>query len=251
MTNWFRVRFEQAAIPNPIRVQVAVAIALLVVFAVMQDLFGVWVLSFAASVGLLALAIEALEQKAKSRARKVAEEWPAVLESLESAAQSGMSLLDSLRDLAESGQLLVSRDFAFVCQLCYSGLGLDSALEKLKPRFSLSICDSTIETLRLVNDSGGAGYLPALRHQQRAIRASVSISQQIQTKQGWVLGTAKIAVAAPWLIVVLLSGRPETAETYASLEGSLLLFSGLAASVLAICLINKIGKIDEQIRVLA
>lgn len=251
MTNWLRLRFEQAAISNATRIQVATAFLLLTVFAFMQDTFGVLILSLSVCVALLALAIEALSVRARFRARQISQEWPSVLESLESAAQSGMSLLESLRDLAESTQLLVSKDFAFACQLCERGAGLDASLAQLKQRFALSICDSTIETLRLVNDSGGAGYLPALRHQSRAIRASSSVSQQIEAKQGWVLGTAKIAVAAPWLIVVLLSGRPENAAAYSSLQGSMLLFAGLAASVLAVYLIGRIGKADEQIRVLA
>ena len=251
MTKWLRLRFEQAAISNPTRIQAATAVSLLLVFAFVQDLFQVWILSLSVCVALLALAIEALSIRARARARQVSDEWPTVLESLESAAQSGMSLLDSIRDLAESSQLLVSKDFAIAYQLCERGLGLDAALTQLKQRFGLSICDSTIETLRLVNDSGGAGYLSALRHQSRAIRASSSVSQQIQAKQGWVLGTAKVAVAAPWLIVVLLSGRTENAAAYSSLQGSMLLFAGLAASVVAVYLISKIGKTDEQIRVLA
>ena len=251
MTNWLRLRFDQAAVANPMRLQVIAVVLLLLVFALVQDVFQVWILSLSVCVAALALALEALSLKAKARARQIADEWPAVLESLESAAQSGMSLLDSIRDLAESTQLLVSKDFAFACHLCERGLGLDTALAQLKNRFALSICDSTIETLRLVNDSGGAGYLSALRHQSRAIRSGSSIAQQVQAKQGWVLGTAKIAVAAPWLIVVLLSGRPENAAAYASVQGSFLLLAGLAASVVAVFLIGKIGKVDEQIRVLA
>lgn len=251
MTNWLRLRFDQAGVTNPIRIQVATAILLLLVFAFVQDLFQIWILSLAVCVAFLALAIETLGIKAKARARHISDEWPSVLESLESAAQSGMSLLDSIRDLAESTQLLVAKDFAFAYQLCERGVGLDVSLTQLKQRFGLSICDSTIETLRLVNDSGGAGYLSALRHQSRAIRASSSVSQQVQAKQGWVLGTAKIAVAAPWLIVVLLSGRPENAAAYSSLQGSMLLLAGLAASVVAVYLISKIGKTAEQIRVLA
>ena len=251
MTNWLRLRFEQAGVANPMRIQVASAVLLGLVFAFVQDVFQVWILSLSVCVALLALAIETLSIKARARARQVSDEWPSVLESFESAAQSGMSLLESMRDLAESTQLLVSKDFAFAVQLCDLGLGLDAALAQLKQRFGLSICDSTIETLRLVNDSGGAGYLSALRHQSRAIRASSSVSRQIQAKQGWVLGTAKIAVAAPWLIVVLLSGRPENAAAYSSLQGSMLLLAGLAASVVAVYLITKIGKTEEQIRVLA
>jgi tight adherence protein B len=75
--------------------------------------------------------------------------------------------------------------------------------------------------------------------------------QQIAAKQGWVLGTAKVAVAAPWLIVILLASQPDNAKAYSSAAGSLLLLSGLVASIVAVRLISLIGAIDEPRRVLA
>ena len=129
--------------------------------------------------------------------------------------------------------------------------GLDTALAQLKPRFGLAMCDSTVETLRVVNDSGGAGFVAALRQQAKSIRDDSALFQQIAAKQGWVRGTAKVAVAAPWLIVILLATRNENAQAYSSVQGSLLLLAGLVASMLAIRLISLIGAIDEQRRVLA
>lgn len=251
MTSWLRQTVEQAGLANSAKFKFSSILLPVVVFVVVQDFIEISLLSFAATVATVALELEYLNTKARNRGRMIQEEWPTVLESLESAAQSSMSLLDSLRDLGESTNLLVAGDFAFACGLCDRGVSLDAALEQLKPRFGLPMCDSTIETLRVVNDSGGVGFVAALRHQAKSIRDHSALVQQISAKQGWVRGTAKVAVAAPWLIVILLASRPENAKAYSSAQGSLLLLAGLVASILAIRLISLIGAIDEPRRVLA
>jgi len=251
VTRWLRQRIEQAGLANSAKFKFSSCLLPVIVFAITQDAFDISLLSLAATVATVALALEYLNTKARNRGRLIQEEWPTVLESLESAAQSSMSLLESLRDLGESTNLLVAPDFAFACELCDRGVSLDAALEQLKPRFGLPMCDSTIETLRVVNDSGGAGYVAALRHQAKSIREDSTMFQQIAAKQGWVLGTAKVAVAAPWLIVILLASQPDNAKAYSSAAGSLLLLSGLVASIVAVRLISLIGAIDEPRRVLA
>ena len=251
MTSRISLSLQQAGLANSLRIKLAAVLMPLLVFAVVQDLFRILLLSVSATVATVAVELEFLNSKAQARRRQIEDEWPTVLESLESAAQSSMSLIDSLRDVAESAHLLVAKDFLFACELCDRGVRIDQALAQLKPRFGLAACDSTIETLRLVNDSGGAGYISALRHQSLAIRESSNISQQIAAKQGWVVGTAKIAVAAPWLIVVLLATRPENVSAFASIEGSLILLIGLLASIFAIRLVAIIGSVDNTQRVLA
>lgn len=251
MPNALRQQVEQAGLTGSRGVLAAGVIAPAAVFAAFQDLVGVWVLSLAAALGLLALEIEALGVRARRRARQIEQEWPSVIESLQSAAQSAMTILDSLRDLGESSHLLVARDFAEVCAACDRGTSLDLALERLKSNFGLASCDLTIETLRLVNAAGGVGFVSALSHQAAAIRELSLLNEQIRAKQGWVLGTAKIAVAAPWLIVLMLATRPENVLNYNSLQGSTVLLAGLVASILALRLISLIGKLDTNVRVLA
>jgi tight adherence protein B len=247
----FTRKIAQADLDNPVRVLALSALLVLLVFALVQDAFGVPLLSVSICIAAIALAFEALEIRIRARGKQIRAEWPTVVESLESAAQSSMSLLESLRDLADSTHLLVAKDFDFVSQLCDRGVGLDDALAQLKPRLGLGICDSTIETMRLVHDSGGQGFQAALRQQRLIIRESNNVAQQIEVKQGWVLGTAKISVAAPWVIVILLASREENAAAYSSIQGSLLLLLGLFASVLAIQLITRIGRVENQTRVFA
>ena len=229
---------------------VSLGLATLVsVFAVIQDLVGVYWLSIAVALGSLGLMLEWLAARARARSKRIEEEWPIVIESLESAAQSGLGLYESIRDLAESKHLLVARDFAGLCSACDSGVTLDAALIDLKGRFGLASIDLTIETLRLVNDAGGGGYQQALQLQAKSIRERSRLFEQVTAKQGWVVGTAKVAVASPWIIVTLLAFRPENLQVYNSAGGQLLLASGLLASFIAIRLISLIGTIDISSRV--
>ena len=229
----------------------AAGLAVVLAFALVQDWLGVIWLSVAIALGVSGLLLEALAGRARARAKRIEEEWPTVIDSLESAALAGMSLIESLRDLAESSQLLAAKDFAWLCDQSDSGLQLDAALEQLKARFGLASADLTIETLRLVNEAGGAGFQSALALQAKSIRQRTALLEQVVAKQGWVVGTAKVAVAAPWLIVVLLSFRPENAIAYNSAIGQLLLVLGLLASFVALRLIAVIGRIDVSQRVFA
>lgn len=251
MFSWLRTSITQAGLKDSLKLRVLGLLPVVLAFAIVQDLLEVSLLSAAVALGVLGVELEALGVKARSRVRQIEDEWPTVIESLESAAQAGLGLVESLRDIAESSQLVVACDFAELCRDCDSGVRLDVALDRLKNRLALPCSDLTIETLRLANDSGSEGYQQTLHNQAKSIRERTALNQQILAKQGWVLGTAKVAVTAPWLIVTLLSMRSENAQVYNSDMGSLLLATGLLASFVAIRLIAVMGRIDAHKRVFA
>lgn len=251
MISWLRQNLQQAGLKNSKSAAALACLAVLAVFALIQDLLGVMWLSAATALGIAGLFLESLAARARRRSNRIAEEWPTVIETLESAAMVAMPLMQSLRDLADSSQLLVAKDFAWLCNRIDSGIGIDQSLFELKGRFGLANCDLTIETLRLVNEAGGSGFQAALGLQARTLRQRTSLLEQIYAKQGWVTSTAKVAVAAPWLIVALLSLRPENASAYNTPTGQVLLAAGLLASFLAIRLIALIGRIDTSKRVFA
>lgn len=242
---------QQAGLAHSRSTLALFGLAPILTFAIVQDLLAVWVLSLASGLAVLGVEFEALTARARRRSRLIEAEWPSVIESLQSAAQSAMSILDSMRDLGESSHLVVAQDFAAACDSCDRAISLDSALERLKANFGLAICDLTIETLRVVNSAGGVGFLDALSRQAAAIRQRSLLNEQIQAKQSWVLGTAKIAVVAPWLIVAMLASRSENVASFNSPQGVGVLVAGLLASLLALRLISLIGRIETNTRVLA
>jgi tight adherence protein B len=218
---------------------------------VTQELLGVPGLSLAILAGCLAFEFEIISQRSNARQQRITASWPIVLESLESAAVAGMSLLESLRDLSESEQLYVSREFTAVCDALDSGIGFDDALTELKQRLANPAADFTVELLRITNALGSAGYVIALRNQATNMRQESTLVSELEAKQGWVVGTAKLAVTAPWLIVIILCLRAENAQLYRSILGTTILFLGLLASAVALRLVYRIGSINAHSRVFA
>jgi tight adherence protein B len=219
--------------------------------ALAQELFAVLGFSIAVLVGSLALFYELVSIRSKARQRKINESWPIVIDSLESAAVAGMSLVESIRDLGESEQLFVAREFSETCRAIDSGVNFNEALLITKRRLANPAADFTLELLRLTNLLGSAGYISALRNQAVMMRHDESLRSELEAKQGWVVGTAKMAVTAPWLIVAILCLRQENAVLYQSATGTLILVLGLIASVVALRMVYRIGAISFQSRVFA
>ncbi|MFM6962991.1 MAG: type II secretion system F family protein [Micrococcales bacterium] len=221
------------------------------IVALVYELPGLIVLAVAASVGSLALAADFVGKRANLRSKRIVEEWPVVLESLESAVSSGLSLLEAFRDIAEAHSMHVSADFEVLCAELERGINVDEALQHLAGRLAMPTCDLTIQTLRQVNRAGGLGLTQSLHAQANLVREQELLVEQLQAKQGWVLGTAKIAVASPWVVIALVSLRAENARLYASVPGVAITAFGLVASILAYRLVSKIGRIDVAERVFA
>jgi tight adherence protein B len=214
-----------------------------------QEWLKVSGLSTAVAASIVAVEFEILAARRSRRQTKISQSWPLVIESLESAAVAGMSLLESFRDLGESDQLYVGKDFAECCNKIDSGLTFDSALDELKSSLAHHSADFTIELVRIANSTGSDGYVSALRNQANALRQESALKAQLEAKQGWVVGTAKLAVLAPWLIVVVLSFRPENAAIYRTAAGTGILLLGLIASALALRIVYRIGSLGTSVRI--
>ena len=227
------------------------ALALVIVFAVVVEVSGLAVLGLAAAIGTGAVTGEALAKLARRRREQINEAWPSVLESLESAVAAGMSLLEAFRELAESHNLGVAGEFADLVERFEAGGSLDDGLVGLARSIGLPSVDLTIEVLRQVSRSGGQGLAAALRRQGETARQQQLLIAEVRAKQGWVLGTAKLAVAAPWVVICLVSLRPENARLYAQPTGQAITLLGLVASIFAFRLVAQIGRVETAKRVFA
>jgi tight adherence protein B len=132
-----------------------------------------------------------------------------------------------------------------------SNLGLDASLVNFKARLQDPIADRFAELTRLANQAGGRGYLAALRAQSIQLRLENATWAEVTSKQNWVISSAKLAVLAPWIILLLLAGRRETAEAFNSQTGFTVLAIGLVASLLAFQLVRYLATFPKRQRVLA
>jgi tight adherence protein B len=81
------------------------------------------------------------------------------------------------------------------------------------------------------------------------LRQEQAVISQVRAKQGWVLGSAKIALLAPWIICLLLLNLEQNRAAFLGTEGSLVLVLGLILSLFAYFLTNLLGKLKPPERV--
>jgi len=200
-------------------------------------------------LGAFGFGLELVNLRAKARRREVASLWPEVVDSLQSAAAAGIGFTEGFFELALRGPLVLRANFAGFVHRIDSGWPVELALDWLKSELGEIHADRLIELLRVVLVAGGEGYQEALRNQSRQLREDLNLWGQLESKQGWVAGTAKMAVAAPWIVVAMLSARPENAGIYNSQEGSTILIFGFVLSIVAYRFIHLLGSLPAAPRV--
>jgi tight adherence protein B len=198
---------------------------------------------------VIGVAVEALNIRAKRRSDSLVKIWPEVIESLQSAATSGLGLIESIDEVAQLGPTQVRRQFSSLVQKLDNGESFDSSLDWLKREFGQLQADRLIELIRVVHSSGGIGYVSSLKDQAQITRSEIATWGELESKQGWVSGTAKLAIIAPWIIVSILSSRVENVAIYNTSEGLSVLLTGLAVSAIAYRLVAVLGHLSKPQRV--
>jgi tight adherence protein B len=127
---------------------------------------------------------------------------------------------------------------------------MDQGLDWFKSQFGQLQTDRLVELIRVVYRSGGIGYLESLREQALRTRQEIALWGELDSKQGWVTGTAKLAIIAPWIIVATLSTRSENVAIYNTPEGIGVLLAGLLVSLVAYRLVVLMGNLSKPKRVL-
>jgi len=66
----------------------------------------------------------------------------------------------------------------------------------------------------------------------------------------WTVNAARLAVAAPWIVLAMLSSRPGSLQAYSRPAGVLVLAIGGVLSLVAYRVMVRIGRLPEEGRVL-
>jgi tight adherence protein B len=98
---------------------------------------------------------------------------------------------------------------------------------------------------------GGSELGVLLEALNQFLRQDLRTRGELEARQSWTVGGARVAVAAPWVILLMLSTRPEASQAYASSTGTLLILIGAAVTVFAYWLMLRLGALPTEKRVLA
>jgi len=217
-------------------------------FALGGALSGVSAVAIAAAAaGLVApLLIAGWRARAVRRGHRGA--WPDVVDHLVSAVRSGASLPDAVSSLSRVGPSDLRVAFA-AFERDYAATGNFSAsVDGVKERLADPTADRILEILRMSREVGGSELTAVLRNLSSYLRQEAAIRGEAEARQSWVVSAAKLAVAAPWLVLVLLSTRPEAAAAYNSSGGGLLIAGGVAVSVVAYQAMLRLARLPEERR---
>lgn len=248
---YFRNQLQAAGLANwsPLSVIWATALFSGLISLAVHSAFSVWGLTVSSFLAVFASALETLKLRARLRSDALAKIWPELIDSLHSATTSGMSLMDSLSEIAKRGPIRVRSTFGRFVELVEAGEPFYSALDWLKAQFGSRSADSVLELIRVVHEGGSQNYSQTLRRFARQLREDTALWGELESKQGWVMGTAKLALIAPWIVVATLSVRGENVAVYNSVDGLSILLLGLIASVLAHRMIVMLGELPKPDRV--
>jgi len=248
---WLRNQLEAAGLSSfsPAQAIVSCIGVSVAISSWVQLSFGVSGLSLFAFLATIGFAIETLRILATARSEQLAKIWPEVIDSLQSASSSGMGTVDALDEIARTGPIRLRPAFMELVDRIDRASGIDSSLDWFKSQFGQPQADRLVELIRAVQKSGGEGYLDSLRHQASRTRSEIALWGELESKQGWVTGTAKLAIVAPWIIVATLSARPENVAIYNTSEGTTILVFGLLVSLVAYRMVTLMGSLTKPRRV--
>ncbi|WP_243694946.1 type II secretion system F family protein [Labedella populi] len=186
--------------------------------------------------------------RARARRRLRASLWPDIVDHLVAAARSGLAVPDAVASLGKQGPEDLRPEFRTFARDYATSASWGGAVDRLKAVLDDPVADRVLETLRMAREVGGSDLTAILRQLSGALREEAATRAELDARQSWVRNAAKLGVAAPWLILVLLSTRPEAAAAYASTEGTLLIVVGAAVSVVAYRVMLAVGRLPMERR---
>jgi tight adherence protein B len=196
------------------------------------------------------LPVAVVKWRAKRRSAVLRRVWPDVVDHLRSAIRAGLSLPEALIQLGDKGPeelRPVFRDFGSDYR---SGGQFDASLNRLKERLADPVADRIIEALRLTREVGGSDLGRLLGTLAEFLRENARTRSELEARQSWTVNAARLAVAAPWIVMLLLVSRPEAVAAYNTPMGAAVLLGGLVVSLVCYSVMLKIGALPQEERVL-
>lgn len=231
---------------------------LLVASALVAAVTGLLVLAVSRSVPIAAAfaafaaagPLSIVRWRRRQRTAELRELWPDVVDNLASGVRAGLALPEALGQLALRGPEPLRAPFARFAEDYRATGRFSDCLDRLKARLADPVGDRIVETLRLAREVGGSDLGRLLRTLSAFLREDARTRAELETRQGWTVNAARLAVAAPWLLLAMLALRPEAVLAYNSTAGIVVLAVGGGVSVGAYRLMRRIARLPAEQRVL-
>lgn len=204
--------------------------------------------TFALFGAMLPLTI--IRWRARKRTADLREQWPDVVDHLRSAIRAGLSLPEALAQLGQLGPEALRPAFIEFARDYRATARFEESVERLRLRLADPVSDKIIAALLITREVGGSDLGEMLGTLSSFLRDSARTRGELEARQSWTVSAARLAIAAPWVILLLLASQPAAVRAYSSVVGSLVLLSGLCISVICYRAMLGIGTLPAEDRVI-
>jgi tight adherence protein B len=247
-----RDHLHQAGYATVTPTNVIVGSVVLFVVAFLAFMVATAVVPIALCFGAIAAAtpISLIRMRARRQRSRLRELWPDAVDNITSGVRAGLALPEALGQLALRGPEELRPAFAGFAEDYRATGRFHDCLDRLKDSMSDPVADRLIESLRIAREVGGSDLGKLLRTLSAFLREDARTRAELETRQSWTVNAARLAVAAPWLVLAMLALRGGSLQAYASPTGWMVLAFGTALCAVAYRLMVWIGRLPEEERVL-
>ncbi len=176
--------------------------------------------------------------------------WPELVDDLASGVRAGLSLPQAMAALVEQVPAEIRPALELMLSNYRSSGDFNTSMLAFANTVNDPAADQFVAALVLASDLGGSELGSLLRVLAESLRTQSALSGEIKARQSWTVNGAKLAIAAPWLTVGVLSTRADARASYLSSGGMRLLEICLLVSLVAYWLMKRIGQLPRAPRIL-
>lgn len=220
----------------------------LAVYIVVAALTSSSIESVVTSAVAASLPVATARARRRRRLRRFREAWPDAIAILISGIRAGVSLPESCLSLAIRGPRELQPGFAAFTSTYRSSGSFRAGLTRLAAEMADPVADRVVTALVLAHEVGGTDLVRVLRTLVDFVREDLKVRQEIEARWSWTVTAARVAAAAPWLVLVMMSTRPETAMAYNSPSGVVVILIGAAATGLGYALMLRAARLPTERR---
>ena len=214
-----------------------------------QILTTTWPLAFVAALTAIAAPWLWVGQRRQALAHLRSQLWPDIIDTVISGVRAGLSLSETLIGVAHEAPPALRQQLAiFEQQLRRTG-SFESAIKATREGLADPVADRVCEALRVAHTVGGADVTQVLASLAAMLRRDQRTRGELEARQSWTINGARLAVAAPWIVVLIICTSPSAADAYTSATGALILFGAALISVVAYVLMITLARLPLDKRV--
>lgn len=218
-----------------------------IAIAVVDSIGVAVVASFAAAAGPAAY----YRRRRRSMRAERRGAWPEAVDLLAGSVRVGDTLPAAISVVAERGPESLRPVFGAVVRDHRVSGDLVGALDRMGAAVADPVADRVVRTLVLAHRVGGRELGHLLRTLAEFLREDLANRREIAARQSWTVVAARVAAAAPWLVLVLVAGRPQGARAFDSPTGVMVVLGGAGLTVIGYRLMLRNARLPDEARVLA